>query len=61
MSSADLINPCDMAWPRVARRLRRLCDEFGWEMVLVVFSSGLMEEPPKEKEALKKTGARFDE
>ena len=33
----------EVAWPKITRRLRRLCDEFGWEMVLSVFSCDMPE------------------
>jgi hypothetical protein len=30
----------ELIWPKVTRRLRRLCDEFGWEVVLAIFVFG---------------------
>ena len=32
-----------IAWPKITRRLQRLCDEFGWETVLAVFSNDMPE------------------
>jgi len=31
----------EVAWPKITRRLRRLCDEFGWKTVLAVFSNDM--------------------
>ena len=39
----------DAAWPKITRRLHRLCDEFGWETVLHVFA-GDMPEHREERE-----------
>ncbi len=31
----------DKAWPKIARTLERLCDEYGWDTVLGVFSNDM--------------------
>jgi len=43
MRSAMTDDDYEVGWPKITRRLQRLCDEFGWETVLAVFSNDMPE------------------